>query len=83
MADVHLVRDVLDEKLFDRNDQRCGKVDGIILTLRNGAPPRVTAIAVGGPTPARRLWKPRERLVLRAGRRGGLREPYRIPWDRG
>ncbi len=81
MADVHLVRDVLDEQLFDRNDRRCGKVDGIILALRPGAPPRVIAIEAGGPAAARRLWKPLARLLLRGVRRWGLREPYRIPWN--
>ncbi len=76
------MRDVLDEQLFDRHGTRCGKADGIVLALRSGRPPQVLAIEAGGPAPVRRLWKPLARLLLRAVRRWGLREPYRIPWDR-
>ncbi len=81
MAEIHLVRDVLDEQIFDRHNRRCGKVDGVIIQLARGAPPRVTAIEIGGAAPARRLWKPIARILLRAVRRWGLPEPYRIPWN--
>lgn len=52
---MHLVRDILDAQLVDREGQGLGRVDGILLRLRDGAPPRVVAIEVGAVTLARRV----------------------------
>jgi hypothetical protein len=79
---VELVRDILDKQLIDSHGRAAGKVDGIVLRLRAGKPPLVTAIEVGGWTPARRLPGVIGRWFERAARRWGARggEPYRIPW---
>jgi hypothetical protein len=45
-----LVRDLLDKQLLDRHGRMMGKVDGIVLELREGEPPRVAWIEVGVPT---------------------------------
>ncbi|HET7216959.1 MAG TPA: hypothetical protein VFJ02_02890 [Vicinamibacterales bacterium] len=56
MADkLHLVRDVLDKQVFDINNQKLGKVDGVILMLRANRPPRVTAIEIDMKTAWRRV----------------------------
>ena len=41
-----LVRDVLDKQIYDVNKIKVGKVDGLILSLRQGRPPRVHAIEI-------------------------------------
>jgi hypothetical protein len=50
-----LVRDVLDNQLVDASNENAGKVDGIVLQLRHGEPPRVGYVEVGPITAARRL----------------------------
>jgi hypothetical protein len=59
-----------------------GKVDGIVLVLRNGKPPRVAAIESGFAILARRLSKRLSRLAVVISRRLGVRdEPCaRIDW---
>jgi len=69
-----LVHDILDKQLLDRHREKMGRVDGVVLELRDGEPPRVVAIEVGASILARRLrpalaawvralgkaWRPRE-----------------------
>ena len=50
-----LVRDVLDKQIYDVNDVKVGKVDGIILVARQGRPPRVAALESDMPTAWARL----------------------------
>ena len=52
---MDLVRDLLDMRLVDRHQRSIGRVDGVRLELRPGAPPRVAAIDVGLITAARRV----------------------------
>jgi hypothetical protein len=54
-SDILLVRDLLDAQLVGRDDRFVGRVDGILIELRDGAPPRVAAMEVGAVTMARRL----------------------------
>ena len=81
---MDLVREILDKQLIDQHKKNMGKVDGLILELRDGLPPRIAYIELGGVTLARRLPRALERLVGALARRwspkGG--EPYRIPWSR-
>ena len=44
---MDLVHDVLDKKVVDRNGREMGRVDAIVLELRDGSPPRVTALELG------------------------------------
>jgi hypothetical protein len=50
-----LVRDVLDKQLLDRHGRPFGKVDGVVLDVRPGMPPRVVALEVGAATRLARL----------------------------
>src|SRR5690242_3753919 len=52
---MDIVREVLDKQVLDRHQRKMGRVDGIILEIRDGAPPRLLALEVGGITLARRL----------------------------
>ena len=74
---MHLARDVLDNQLLDRRKRKMGRVDGVVLELVPGKPPRVAHLEVGGVTLAHRV---HHRLGRWFAGRG--RKPYRIPWGR-
>jgi sporulation protein YlmC with PRC-barrel domain len=52
---MDLVRDLLDKRVLDRKGVSLGRVDGIVLELREGRRPVVAAIECGLPTLLRRL----------------------------
>jgi sporulation protein YlmC with PRC-barrel domain len=77
---VELGRDVLDQQVIDAHDRHMGKVDGVVLELREGAPARVAAIVVGGTT---LIWRIHLGLAALAERKlGGHGHVARIPWKR-
>lgn len=84
MTQLLLVRDVLDNQLIDATGKNAGKVDGIVIELRNGEPPRVTFIEVGPVTLARRLNRRLGNWVARIDARlgTGRGSPIRIPYSR-
>jgi len=45
---LDLRHDVLDAQLVDRNRENIGRCDTLILELRDGRPPRVATILIGG-----------------------------------
>jgi len=81
---THLVADILDQQIVDAKKTKLGKIDGIVLVLREGKPPRIGYIECGAPVLARRLGRWCERLALALNRRLGVRETprYRIPWSK-
>jgi len=83
--EMELARDLLDKQVVDREETKIGKVDGIVVELRDGRPPRVAAVELGSVALARRLGRRPGRWVSRlAERLGGPRhaEPHRIPWTK-
>jgi hypothetical protein len=52
---LDLRHDVLDAQLLDRNGENIGRCDVLMLELRDGMPPRVAAILVGGPARHQRI----------------------------
>ena len=44
---MDLVRDVLDQPIADGHGRPMGRVDGIVLEVREDGPPRVVSLAVG------------------------------------
>jgi sporulation protein YlmC with PRC-barrel domain len=54
-VNVDVVRDVLDKSIVDRSGRQVGRVDGIVLELRAGEPPRVSAVLIGPEALASRL----------------------------
>jgi len=84
---VHAVRlayEVLDAQLIDEQENKCGRADEVVLEVRDGEPPRVAAILVGGPARAERVGRWQVwlgRVLRRIGRvsEGGV---SRIPFDK-
>jgi sporulation protein YlmC with PRC-barrel domain len=78
---VHIVRDLLDQVIADRNGHDMGRVDRVVLALREGAPPRVIAIEVGGAALSGRLSRPVGRWVagMLDAFAAGAGQPLRIP----
>jgi sporulation protein YlmC with PRC-barrel domain len=82
---MHLVRDVLDKQVVDRQQARIGKADGIVLSISDHGQPRVAFIEMGVLTLARRL---NRRLHDRAvaffekTQPASSPRPYRIPWSK-
>jgi sporulation protein YlmC with PRC-barrel domain len=76
-----LSRQVLDRQLIDRNGHKMGRVDGVILELRQGELPRLAFIETGGDVPWRRMGR-RIAGWMRAvqKRLPGSDRPTRIPW---
>lgn len=79
---IRLIAEVLDKQVVDANGDSAGRVDGMILEVRDGAPPRVVAIEV---SPITLLARFNRRLAnwyaKRDARLGpGRGTPYRIPW---
>jgi sporulation protein YlmC with PRC-barrel domain len=79
---IDLVAEVLDQQVLDFIGRPMGKVDGLVLELVEGEAPRVSHLALGGVTLARRLRAPLGAWLEAAARRWGASrgEPYRIPW---
>jgi len=77
---IHLVRDVLDTQVLDRDKKALGKVDGITLQLRDGEAPRVAYLEVDAVCAWRRLGERFGRWAAAvAGRWRG--EPCRFTWS--
>ena len=79
-----LFGDVLDKQLRDSKGLNAGKIDGVILELRDDAPPRLTHIEIGPITFLRRIshrlahWYARWDARFGEGRGA----PYRVAWTR-
>ena len=61
---MHLVRDLLDKRIVDRNGREMGRVDRIVVEHGGGAPWRVIAIEVGPSALAARLGSSFGRWIL-------------------
>ena len=83
MAGLDLGHDVLDAQLIDRQKRKIGRVDSLVLVLRDDGPPRVATILVGGPVRARRIgrWMTLVSRALRAVGRVRREGVTRIPFD--
>src|SRR6185369_9230141 len=76
---MDLIRDCLDKQIEDRSKRRMGRVDGIILELETGRPPRVAYVELGVVTLMNRLSKRLGEFVARLLKRFGISpDPYRI-----
>lgn len=81
---MDIIRDVLDNQLVDRNQRNMGKVDGIVMELRDKEPPRLTYIEVGMPTLARRLHPQLQHWIAAVQSKWGAKHDrsFRIPWSK-
>jgi sporulation protein YlmC with PRC-barrel domain len=80
---IDLIRDVLDNQIVDRNQRKMGKVDGIVIELRDGQPPKLTHIETGATALARRLHPRLAQLVSAWQSKWGAKrqEAFRISWS--
>lgn len=81
--DLELARDVLDKQVVDRDEIKMGRVDGLVLELRDGKPPRIDSIEMGGVVLAERIHPRLARWVDGWRRRLKVRKTavYRVPWS--
>ena len=79
---MELVRQVLDQQVLDREDNPIGKVDGVVLGLRDDAPPLVLGVELGGSVLAMRVHPLVARVVAGIQRICGLKpkRATRIGW---
>jgi len=84
MARIHLIRDVLDKRVIARQDMPIGRVDGIVLEVREGTAPRVIFLELGAMTLAARLSDGLGRWVGGLKQRLGVGEgqPVRLPFEK-
>jgi sporulation protein YlmC with PRC-barrel domain len=80
---MELIRDVLDKQIHDEKGCKIGKVDGIVIALRQGRPPRIMALELGVVTLARRIHRSLGDRVAQMERRWGLTgsDPVRIGFE--
>jgi hypothetical protein len=67
--ELRLVHDLLDKPVLDEERRNMGRIDGVVLELRRGGPPRVTALEIGGRVWARRLGPRVARWAMALGKR--------------
>src|SRR6185503_609187 len=81
---MRLVAEVLDKQLCDIRGRNAGRVDGIVLELRDGKPPRVAYVEVSPITLLARFNRRLAHWYARFDRRlgPGRGVPCRIPWTR-
>jgi sporulation protein YlmC with PRC-barrel domain len=81
--DLHLVRDLLDKLVLDRDGREMGRVDGVVLTIAEGDARQVVAIEIGAAVLFRRVRPFLGRWAAALERALGIekRRPIRIPFD--
>jgi sporulation protein YlmC with PRC-barrel domain len=80
--ELELARDLLDKQVVDRDETKMGRVDGLVLELREGKPPRIDHLEMGSAVLARRIHPRFEHWVNALRRRIGVQKTgrYRVPW---
>jgi sporulation protein YlmC with PRC-barrel domain len=80
---VHIVRDLLDKKVLDRNGREMGRVDGIVVEVGGSRPPRIAAIQIGLSVAAHRVRPFLGRWAAGLERALGIEEgrPLQIPFE--
>ena len=53
--ELRIVHDLLDKPVLDEGRRNVGRVDGVVIELRRGGPPVVSAFEIGGRVLTRRL----------------------------
>jgi len=67
--EFRVVHDLLDKVVLDEGRRNVGRVDGVVLELRRGAPPLGAAFELGGRVRPRRLHRRIARWAVALGKR--------------
>ena len=80
---MHIIRELLDKQIVDRDEEPLGRVDGIVAELAEGEPPRIVQLELGWVPLARRIAHRFETLALAAHKRWSVRRSarYHIAWE--
>ena len=81
---MRLVAEVLDKQLCDSKGRKSGRVDGIVIELRDDKPPRLAYLEVSPVTLLSRFNRRFARWYARHDRKlgEGRGVPFRVPWTR-
>ena len=80
---MNLIRDCLDKQIDDRFKRRMGRVDGIVLEIEPGRPPRVAYVELGVKTLMNRLSQRLGKVIADLMDSRHIESaPYRIPWGK-
>ena len=80
---MNLIRDCLDKQIDDRTKRRMGRVDGIVLEVEPGRPPRVAYVELGVKTLMNRVSSRLGNAIARLLERRHIESaPYRIAWGK-
>ena len=81
---MHVVRDILDKQVVDRDERKMGRVDGIVGRIRENAPPVIEGLELGMTRVAERAHTGLGRMIEAASRRFGIRRTsrYVVPWSK-
>ena len=80
---MNLIRDCLDKRVDDRFNRRMGRVDGIVLEVEPGRPPRVAYVELGLKPLMNRLSSRLGNAISRFMESRHIESaPYRIPWGK-
>lgn len=80
---MDLIRDCLDKPVEDCMKRRMGRVDGIVLELESGRPPRVAYVEMGVKTLMNRLSVRLGNWISNLMESRHIESaPYRIPWSK-
>jgi hypothetical protein len=81
---MDVVRDVLDQPVFDRDGRPMGRADGLLITLENGEPPQLASVLIGPLALAERLSPAIGRWMAALERMLGLPKdrPVSLPFGR-
>jgi sporulation protein YlmC with PRC-barrel domain len=81
---IDILSELMDQVIVDRNGERCGRVDDIVVEDVYDRPARVVALLAGGGAKSRQLGKWAHRLSVWLHRLLGVPppiEPAYIPWS--
>jgi sporulation protein YlmC with PRC-barrel domain len=80
---MDVVRTILDHQLVDRRKKKFGRVDGIVLEVSEGQPPRLAYLEMGWAPLARRIHARLGRWVEARLKKNKPDRPvtFRIPWS--
>src|SRR5690349_10398694 len=81
---MDLLYELMDQNLLDKQGERCGRVDDVLVEDVFDRPARLIGLLSGGGAKSRQLWGPLHRLTLWLYRLIGVPEsiePICVPWE--